>query len=71
MKQITLQRRGEPDLASSEGPCLGKLVFFWLLYAYGMVMLWQWLSRSGWPGTGIWAVAILAGIAVWQAAREL
>ncbi len=61
----------ESHAAGYEGPCLGGFLVRWGLYAFGMVMLWQWLSPVGWPAAAIWAVAIAIGLCMWLCAREL
>lgn len=70
MKQIYLGLQDSSESVTS-APCFAKFVVVWALYGYGMVMLWHWAGGAPGAQALVWAIALLLGLALLVATREV
>ena len=62
MKQITLEATVRP--VGLKEVCTGRLLFVWGLFGVGMVALWSLAGPSAGAHAIVWAIGIVAGLAL-------
>jgi len=62
MKQIILSTRGTPKPV--EAPCLARLALFAALYGGAIAVLWGIAGGDSLARAGVWAIAMVAGLAL-------
>ena len=56
----------QPAADAHREPCLGRLLFTWGLYGFGLLLLWRMIPHgSVWTAAAFWALAgiLAAGVA--------
>ncbi|HEY2474019.1 MAG TPA: hypothetical protein VGI19_04375 [Candidatus Cybelea sp.] len=59
------------DAIPRKDVCTGKLLFVWGVYGCAMASLAQFVRAQGWSDLTSWSLALLAGVCLAVALREL